>query len=76
MNCKILANSVISEQAHPGIVEREQIHLNLSRGLRTTEMSFSITWVYRLSHIKFHKARGRGLYCNTPTTDNAVKFNM
>ena len=31
---------------------------------------------YRLSHIKFHKARGRRLYCNTPTTDNAVKFNM
>ncbi len=32
--------------------------------------------VNRLSHIKFHKARGRRLYCNTPTTDNAVKFNM
>jgi hypothetical protein len=32
--------------------------------------------IYRLSHIKFHKARERRLYCNTPTTDNAVKFNM
>jgi hypothetical protein len=31
---------------------------------------------YRLSHIKFHKAGGRRLYCNTPTTDNAVKLNM
>jgi len=31
---------------------------------------------YRLSHIKLHKAKGRRLYCNTPTTDNAVKFNM
>ena len=31
---------------------------------------------YRLSHIIFHKARERRLYCNTPTTDNAVKFNM
>jgi len=31
---------------------------------------------YRLSHIKFHKDKGRRLYCNTPTTDNAVKFNM
>jgi ABC-type branched-subunit amino acid transport system permease subunit len=31
---------------------------------------------YRLSHIKFHKARGRRLYCNTPTTDNALKFIM
>ena len=31
---------------------------------------------YRLSHIKFHKVRGRRLYCNTPMTDNAVKFNM
>ncbi len=26
--------------------------------------------------MKFHKARDRRLYCNTPTTDNAVKFNM
>ena len=31
---------------------------------------------YRLSHNKFHKARGRKAYYNTPTTDNAVKLFM
>ena len=31
---------------------------------------------YKLSHIKLHKDRGTRLYCNTPTTDNAVKFIM
>ena len=32
--------------------------------------------IYRLSDNKFHKARGRKAYYDTPTTDNAVKLFM
>ena len=37
--------SIVLPILHQGIVEKEQIHSSASRGLRTTEMSFSITWV-------------------------------
>jgi hypothetical protein len=59
--------------------ERSLGHVIRTQGIirpRTPCHSAELLNAYRLSHIKFHKARGRRLYCNTPTTDNAVKLNM
>ena len=63
------------------IVSMEKQLVQLRRDAKAAMMQIVSEWCqastsYRLSHIKFHKARGRRLYCHTPTTDNAVKFNM